>query len=48
MAGLTDGFNAKESTVKVGREMECSVKDGMTSGTTEKGAVEKVTSVDAA
>ena len=48
LAGLNDGFNAKESNVTVGRGIECSDKDSMEKGTTEKGVAEKVSADDAA
>ena len=45
LAGLTDGSKANESTVKVGREIECSDNNSIANGTTKKGAAEKVAAV---
>ena len=45
LAGLTDGSKANESTVKVGREIECSDNNSIANGSTKNGAAEKVASV---
>ena len=48
LTGLNDGFNAKESNGIVGRGIECSDKDSIEKGTTEKGAANKFSADDAA
>ena len=45
MAGQTDGSKSNESTVKVGREIECADNNSMANGTTKNGAAEKVAAV---